>query len=198
MDREGLSLKARYEVTKKYAAAYAAASKKEKTIILDQVVTVTGWNRDHARQQLRARLRQPKGRATATIAVIDRRRTKAYKYSYDARKVLQKVWAASGGICGKYLPASMGDWLDQMEAEGALTKGRDRYSHQVREELLAMSAATIDRYLTPTRAKDPIRGKTTTKPGTLLRNSITIRKAGDEVEAEPGFEPSWVSFRSTD
>lgn len=187
MDREGLSLKARYEVTKKYAAAYAAASKKEKTIILDQVVAVTGWNRDHARQQLRARLRQPKGRATATIAVIDRRRTKAYKYSYDARKVLQKVWAASGGICGKYLAASMGDWLDQMEAEGALTKGSDRYSHQVREELLAMSAATIDRYLTPTRAKDPIRGKTTTKPGTLLRNSITIRKAGDEVEAEPGF-----------
>ena len=79
MDREGLSLKARYEVTKKYAAAYAAASKKEKTIILDQVVAVTGWNRDHARQQLRARLRQPKGRAAATIAVIDRRRTKAYK-----------------------------------------------------------------------------------------------------------------------
>ena len=27
----------------------------------------------------------------------------------------------------------------------------------------------------------------TTKPGTLLRTSITIRKAGDEVEADPGF-----------
>lgn len=27
----------------------------------------------------------------------------------------------------------------------------------------------------------------TTKAGTLLRNSITVRKAGDEVEAEPGF-----------
>ncbi|MEZ5087410.1 MAG: hypothetical protein R2722_14575 [Tessaracoccus sp.] len=50
-----------------------------------------------------------------------------------------------------------------------------------------MSPATIDRYLTPARAKDPIRGKTTTKPGSLLRNSITIRKAGDEVETEPGF-----------
>lgn len=44
-----------------------------------------------------------------------------------------------------------------------------------------------DRYLATARAKDPLRGKSTTRPGTLLRNSITIRKAGDEVEAEPGF-----------
>ena len=103
MDREGLSLQARFEVSKKYAAANTAASKKDKGLILDQVVAVTGWNRDHARQQLRARLRQPKGRAIATIAVLDRRRTKPCKYSYDARKVLQTVWAASGGLCGKYL-----------------------------------------------------------------------------------------------
>ena len=51
---------ARFEVTKKYAAAYAQASKKGKSQILDQVVEVTGWNRDHARQQLRRRLVQPR------------------------------------------------------------------------------------------------------------------------------------------
>lgn len=50
-----------------------------------------------------------------------------------------------------------------------------------------MSAATIDRYLAPARAKDPVHGKSATKPGSLLRNSITVRRAGDEVEAEPGF-----------
>lgn len=83
---------ARVEVTKRYATAYAAASKKDKGLILDQVVDVTGWNRDHARQTLKARLRQPKGRAVATVAVIDRRRTKPRKYSYDALVVLQEVW----------------------------------------------------------------------------------------------------------
>lgn len=82
---------ARFEVTKKYAQAYAAAPKKGKSVILDQVVEITGWNRDHARQQLRARLRQPPGRAVATIAVIDRRTTRGCTYSYDARIVLQKV-----------------------------------------------------------------------------------------------------------
>ncbi len=182
-----MSLAARVEVTKKYATAYAAASKKDKSRILDTVVAVTGWNRDHARQQLRGRLAQPKGRATATIAVIDRRRTKPRKYSYDALLTLQKVWSVAGGICGKYLAVSMSDWLDAMEAEGSLIPGQGRYSPEVRSELEQMSPATIDRYLTPARAKDPIRGKTTTKPGSLLRNSITIRKAGDEVETEPGF-----------
>nr|WP_246220871.1 DDE-type integrase/transposase/recombinase [Phytoactinopolyspora mesophila] len=50
-----------------------------------------------------------------------------------------------------------------------------------------MSAATIDRYLKPAKASDQIKGVATTKPSPLLRSSIKIRKAGDEVEAEPGF-----------
>jgi len=50
-----------------------------------------------------------------------------------------------------------------------------------------MSGASIDRYLVPAEARDVIRGKTRTKPFPLLRSSITIRKARDEVEAEPGF-----------
>lgn len=100
-------MSARVEVTKKYATAYANAGKKDKGRILDQVVEVTGWNRDHARQQLRGRLRQPLGRAQATIAVIDGRRSKPRKYSCDALRVLQRVWSTSGGLCGKYLAASM-------------------------------------------------------------------------------------------
>lgn len=178
---------ARYEITKKYAQSYGSAPKKGKSQILDQVVEVTGWNRDHARQQLRARLRQAPGRAVATVAVTDRRKTKPRKYSYDALVVLQMVWSTSGGSCGQYLASAMSDWLDAMEAEGSLTPGQGRYSREVRSELEQMSAATIDRYLAPARTKDLIWGKSTTKPGSLLRNSISVRKASDEVEAEPGF-----------
>ena len=50
-----------------------------------------------------------------------------------------------------------------------------------------MSAASIDRYLKTAKATDQISGVSTTKPSPLLRNSITVRRAGDEVEAEPGF-----------
>ncbi|WP_226824226.1 hypothetical protein [Brevibacterium aurantiacum] len=79
----------RIEITKKYATAYAKAGRQQKSAILDAVTDITGWNRDHARQQLMRRTRQPKGRANATVAVIDRRKTKARKYSYDAIKILQ-------------------------------------------------------------------------------------------------------------
>lgn len=37
------------------------------------------------------------------------------------------------------------------------------------------------------KATDQIRRVSTTKPSPLLRSSIKIRKAGDEVQAEPGF-----------
>ena len=65
--------------------------------------------------------------------------------------------------------------------------GRARYSATVRDELLSMSGATIDRYLIAAKQRDPLRGKSTTKPSTLLRSSIAVRKAGDEVEDIPGF-----------
>lgn len=180
-------MRTRIEVTKKYAKAYVTASKKQKGAILDIVVGITGWDRDHARQQLHRRADQPPGRATATVAVLDRRKTKPRRYSYDALMVLRRIWAGSGGLCGKYLAASMSEWIEAMERHGSLVDGEDRYCPVVRAELLAMSASTIDRYLAPARAKDPVHGKSATKPGTLLRNSISIRKAGDEVEAEPGF-----------
>jgi hypothetical protein len=175
----------RAEVTTRYAKAYVKASKKGKGRILDQVVGVTGWSRDNARRRLVAAARQPPGAGRQVANRV--RKPRSPKYSYDALKVLQRVWAASGGQCGKYLAASMRTQLDGLERHGELVDGQGRYGPAVREELLAMSPASIDRYLKPAKATDQIRGVSTTKPSALLRSSIKIRKAGDEVEAEPGF-----------
>lgn len=175
----------RAEVTARFARAYAKASKADKGRVLDQVVEVTGWSRDNARRRLVAAAKRPPG-AGRRVAVAPRK-PRASKYSYDALKLLQRVWAASGGQCGKYLAASMRTQLDALERHGELVDGADRYSPAVRAELLSMSAATIDRYLKPAKARDQIKGKATTKPSPLLRSSIKIRKSTDEVEASPGF-----------
>lgn len=177
-------MRSRAEVTSRFARGYVQASKKERGQILDQGIEVTGWSRDNARRRLVAAATRPgKGRAVA----VRERKPRALKYSYDALKVLQKVWAASGGQCGKYLAVSMPVQLAALERHGELVVGEGRYSESVREELLSMSAATIDRYLKPAKANDQISGVSTTKPSVLLRNSIKVRKAGDEAEAEPGF-----------
>jgi hypothetical protein len=175
----------RAEVTTRYAKAYAKASKKDKGRVLDDVVSVTGWSRDNARRRLAAAADQPPGAGRQVAKQPRKPRTP--KYSYDALKVLQKVWAASGGQCGKYLVVSMQLQLAGLERHGELLDGAERYSDAVRRELLSMSAATIDRYLKGAKATDQVRGLATTKPSPLLRSSIKVRKAGDEVEAEPGF-----------
>ena len=181
----GLSMASRAEITTKYAKAYVKVSKKDKGLILDQVMSVTGWSRDNARRRLAEAAKRPPGTGRSVAARL--RKPRNPKYSYDALKVLQRVWAASGGQCGKYLAACMALQLDGLERHGELEFGRDRYSPKVRQELLTMSAASIDRYLKTAKAKDQISGVSTTKPSPLLRNSIKVRRAGDEVETEPGF-----------
>jgi hypothetical protein len=81
------------------------ASKKDKGRVLDEVVSVTGWSRDNARRRLVEAAKRPPG-AGRQVAT-QQRKPRAPKFSYDTLKVLQKVWAASGGQCGKYLAASM-------------------------------------------------------------------------------------------
>lgn len=133
------------EITTKYAKAYVKAGKKDKGRVLDQVVAVTGWSRDNARRRLAAAASRPPGAGRKVAAAP--RKPRADKFSYDARLVLQRVRAASGGQCGKYLAASMRLQLDALERHGELVDGSGRYSASVRAELLAMSAASIDRYL---------------------------------------------------
>jgi len=179
-------MKSRAEITIRYARAYAKASKQDRGRMLDEVVAVTGWSRDNARRRLVAAAKTSP--ASKGRQVVPRpRKPRSPKYSYDAVKVLQRVWAASGGQCGKYLAASMRIQLDGLERHGELVFGQGRYSPAVRVELLAMSAASIDRYLKGAKASDRITGVSTTKASPLLRSSIQIRRAGDEVEAEPGF-----------
>ncbi len=53
-------------------------------------------------------------------------------------------------------------------------------------ELSSMSAATINRYLAPMWTRFELKGKSATEPGLLLRNSISTRRAGDELADVPG------------
>ena len=75
--------------------------------------------------------------------------------------------------------------LDLPKTHGDLRGYTSCYAARVRAELLAMSPATIDRYLKPAKANDAIGGIAATTAGPLLRTSITGRRAGDE--ATPGF-----------
>jgi hypothetical protein len=175
----GLSMGTRREITKQYARDYAKGTKKAKGAVLDELVAVTGWSRANARRALSAAGKR-KGPAKAVV-----RKPRGRTYGYGTLKVLIEVWRLAGMPSGKYLAATMDLWLPKLEAFGELDK--DRLTPAVRAQLLKVSGATIDRLLKPTKDAGRPKGLSATRAGPLLRNSITVRKAGDEHEQAPGF-----------
>lgn len=86
---------------------------------------------------------------------------------------------------GKYLAATMDLWLPKLQAFGE--HHVKRLTPAVRTQLMLVSGATIDRLLKPIGDAARPKGLSATKAGPLLRDSITVRKAGDEHEQSPGF-----------
>lgn len=172
---------ARREITKKYARQYAKAGKADKGALLDALVATTGWTRDHARRAIRV-ASQRQGPARAVV-----RKPRPRKYSYDAVVVLQEVWRLSGQPSGKYLAAVMDDTLERLTRFRELGKVAPRATPEVLQEVQAMSAATIDRYLKPHKDRAYPSMLSGTKPSHILRSSIPVRTSMDEVITTPGF-----------
>lgn len=176
-----LSMATKREITKKHAREYASASKKERGRILDALIATTGWSRANARRQLTAAAAR-KGPARAV-----KRTPRPRTYGYDTLRLLIRIWMLAGQPAGKYLAATMSLWLPKLEQFSEFGEDAHRLNDHTRAQLLKVSGATIDRLLKPTRDGMRLEGVSGTKPGPLLRNSIQVRKAGDEHEQSPGF-----------
>src|SRR6266700_231118 len=87
---------------------------------------------------------------------------------------------AAGCAASAWLPF-WPNWYPALEVEGAL-----RLEPLVRSQLLAMSAATIDRRLRPYRLQ-LVRGFGATKPGSLLKSQVPIRTWTPWDEQRVGF-----------
>ena len=182
MKEEVVSKGTRIEVTKQFKGGYHRARKSEKSGILDHFCQSTGLGRSTARRYLNSPTLGSKN-----VVRIDRRRSRPSKYSTAAKEKLLWLWRIMCMPCGKYLVADLPFWVASLQTHGELKLHCNGWTEEVREELLSMNAATMDRYLKAERERLRLKGISTTKPGVLLRNSIQIRKAGDEVSSEPVF-----------
>lgn len=178
MNKGVVSVATRIEVTKQLKQAYRNATRSEKSRILDHFCSSTGVSRVTARRYLTDPLL-----GVRNVTKIDRRHHRPTKYSAASKRVLAWLWR----VMMKYMMQMLPEWIRRLEACGELVEGERDYTSEVRAELLRMSAATIDRYLREHRKALELKGISATRSGALLRTSITIRKAGDEAEHEPGF-----------
>jgi hypothetical protein len=182
-----LKMKARQEVTAATAGQYRGASKKEKRVLLDQFVTTTGYSRWYARFVLRHEGRRVQvDKQTIVLAVRSGsgRRVRKRPRLYDEKVLtaLLKLWRIMDYICGKRLQPILPELVTVLERHNEF-----RCDRETRTKLLRISAATIDRMLKPERRKHELRGRSGTKPGTLLKKQIPIRTFAEWDDQRPGF-----------
>jgi hypothetical protein len=152
---------------------YTKVRKPEKVTILDEFVKTTGYDRQYGGKLLRGNYRY-------TTKPIKRPRKRRYDI-LDAI-VLAKVCTLLDWINSKRIQPEIGVAIDSLVAAGELVCSKEQ-----RKKLIKISPATIDRLLR-THKKRPIgKGKSYTKPGTLLKTKIPIRTFADWNENKVGF-----------
>jgi hypothetical protein len=97
------------------------------------------------------------------------------------RESLQAVWEASDGICSKRLAPFLPEFVAALERNGEL-----RLDAAVREQLVHLSAATIDRLLRPVRRGRRRHSLTQSNSSATLKGLIPVRTFGEWQDVRPG------------
>jgi hypothetical protein len=168
-----ITLSTRRELTVAIRARYQAADRNGKKLILDEFTKVAGYHRKHAIRILThaAAMSEPKSRVVCRV------------YRDAAKEALIVLWEAADRICGKRLKALLPQLLQAMERHGHLQVDND-----VRSQLLAMSASTIDRQLQHVRERACGGRKRRSAKTNRVRKLVAVRTFADwEEQLAPGY-----------
>src|SRR5512139_491951 len=141
---------------------YKAGTRKQKKLILDEFCAACGYHRKHAIRLLKKFRRFTK----------PRQKKKGRSPIYQTEEIivpLKRIWLAANLPCSKRLKAVLPLWLP------GYAQQYGRLAAEVTRALREISPSSLDRLLKPVRVKYKGRGKSTTKPGTLLRKHIPVK-----------------------
>ena len=171
MMEKRMSLSSRRELLCSTAERYRWATKKGKGLILDEFLASTEYTRKHAIVLLNHPSPNKKN------GEARRRR----HYDEQVGQALIQLWKAANRICSKRLVPFLPELIASLERHGHLA-----LPVRVREKLLTISSATVDRLLVAER-RGFHGGVSTTKPGGLLKKQIRVRTFADWDDLQPGF-----------
>ena len=177
-----LTMSERKSVTEMAGQRYRRSRKKKKGVILDEFTQLTGYERSYARHVLRGSGRKIYSGAKRYVGRAGSTRARRREYDEKVFKVVRQVWKILDFMCGKRLVAVLGETLERLERFGEIS-----CDAETREKLNRISAATIDRLLAGERKKYQLRGRSGTRPGSLLKKQIPMRTFSEWDEQKPGF-----------
>jgi hypothetical protein len=169
MGRRHLSKELKKEWLAKLAARYARRNREGKSAMLNELCEDYKYERKYAIKLLGGGLPPASGRGPAGPERLDE----------VIEPVVRQIWLTAEQPCGKRLVPILRQWLPYYE------RRHGRLSSRVRRLVGQVSAATLDRLLGPARARHG-RGRSGTKPGSLLRSEIPIRTGSRDL-TQPGF-----------
>lgn len=158
---------------KELSLQYKKAGKNEKKNVLDDFIKTTSYHRKSA-------IRILTGKYTYVTKAIKRPRKRRYDV-VDAL-VLEKVCELFDWINSKRVQPQIGVAIDSLVAANELVCSLEK-----REKLIGISPATIDRLLKTYKKRPTGKGRSYTKPGTLLKHQIPIRTFSEWTENKVGF-----------
>ena len=167
-----MSQRSKREMIEAIHPRYLKANKAGKEQILNEFIATTGYHRKYAIRVLRHGPK-PKG-----LKKPGRRKI----YQGEVVNALEQIWEIYGRICSKRLHPFLPEGVQVLERCHELC-----LSPEIKQLLLSMSRATIDRCLRKARFTHPQHGLSTTKPGSLLKKAIPIRTFTPWEDEHPGF-----------
>jgi len=180
-----LTVKEKQKATRITAGRYQKASKKKKGAILDEFIALTGYDRCYASYLLKNHGRKVWINNKVIVVGDIRKRHKRQRqrtYGEDVLKALKQIWVIMDCICGKRLRPMLKEMLTILQRHKEI-----KVIGETKKKLLRISASTIDRILKSERKKYELKGRSLTKPGTLLKHQIPIRTFSEWDEQRPGF-----------
>lgn len=166
-----VTAEARRELVAVLSERYKAGSRDQKGRILAEFVATSGYHRKSA-----IRILNGDGEPATGTAVRGRRRV----YDDAVRQALIILWEASDRVCGKRLRAIVPVLLPALERHGHL-----ELDPAVRDKLVSISAASMDRLLSEARAGD--KGRKPRKQPSTVSKRVAVRTFADWDEPDPGY-----------
>ena len=170
--------------TERYRQRYLRGGRREKSRILDEFCELTKCHRKHT---VRVFSKLQSGRP----ANPEKRGRKSRYDRPEFIRALKKVYNEMDRMCSKLLKVALPEWLPSIEERSG------NFPRDVKLDLLRISPATMDRVLHDWK-KDQPKKRGGTKPGTIKREEIPIRRGAWE-ESRPGYlESDTVSHGGSD